>query len=103
MTEEHPITPSPELIKDWCASKIYAEQKTSLHVHVAMQAARWGADQELEACCEWLSTYGHTYEIGLRSVRRPEPTSLKQQALDRCNDYIDPDGIIRLALESLPD
>ncbi len=34
---------------------------------------------------------------------RPKPLSLKEQALDRCNDYIDPDGIIRRALEAPPD
>jgi len=39
----------------------------------------------------------------MRAARRPKPPSLKAQALARCNDYIDPDGIIRRAIESLPD
>ena len=25
--------------------------------HVASEAARWGSNQELEACCEWLDFY----------------------------------------------
>ena len=37
-----------------------------------------------------------------RAARSPKPPSLKEQALEQCNDYIDPDGIIRRALERLP-
>jgi hypothetical protein len=37
------------------------------------------------------------------ALTEPKPPSLKDQALDRCNDYIDPDGIIRRALEALDD
>jgi hypothetical protein len=71
-------------------------------------AAQWGADQELEACCEWLEKerehLGWAYRLNpqtIRAARRPKPPSLKEQALERCNDYIDPDGIIRRALEAL--
>jgi hypothetical protein len=49
---------------------------------IATQAAQWGADQELEACCEWLQDPDlnvDTYK--LRTSRRPKPTSLKEQAL----------------------
>lgn len=45
--------------------------------------ARWGADQELEACCEWLQDPDlnvDTYK--LRAARRPKPPSLKEQALE---------------------
>jgi hypothetical protein len=47
---------------------------------LATQAARWGADQELEACCELANEMlqdGHS----LRAARRPKPPSLKEQAL----------------------
>jgi hypothetical protein len=90
--------------------------------YIAARAAQYGADQELEACCIELtekiitnSFYeGDKTECSwrelasivvrkLRAARRPKPPSLKQQALDRCNDYIDPDGIIRRALEALDD
>jgi hypothetical protein len=42
-------------------------------------AARWGADQELEACCEWTAIVGGAE--ALRAARRPKPPSLKEQAL----------------------
>jgi hypothetical protein len=47
------------------------------------QAAQWGADQELEACCEWLVRNYNYPEAGnpLRVARRPKPPSLKEQAL----------------------
>jgi hypothetical protein len=70
--------------------------------HVAVQAARWGADQELKACCEWLdeSTVGMA-EL-LRIARRPKLPSLKEQALAALeNDDIDI-YLIRQALEALP-
>jgi len=94
-----PITPPPELLEQWEAETAHTTKDESWHV--AVQAARWGADQELEACCEWLQIFADWGDL-LRQDRRPQP-SLKQQALDQCNDYIDPDGIIRRALEALPD
>jgi len=42
-------------------------------------AAQWGADQELEACCEWLM-YENDRQ-GLRAACRPKPPSLKEQAI----------------------
>ena len=50
--------------------------------HIATRAAQWGADQELEACCEWLGQEGWSGESRqLRTARRPKPPSLKEQAL----------------------
>jgi hypothetical protein len=74
-----------------------------------LQVAR---DEELDACCEWLITgpYGASIAIkpgssnliaDLRAARRPKPKSQAEEALERCNDYIDPDGTIRAALERL--
>jgi predicted nucleotidyltransferase len=106
---DHPITPPPELIgrweEDWHHSKV---KHIELEDHIATRAAQWGADQELEACCEWLVSegwfrYEHEAVQDLRAARRPKPLSLKARALACCNDYIDPDGIIRRAIESLPD
>jgi hypothetical protein len=87
-------------------------------IHIATQAAQWGADQELEACCEWVSK--HLPYLGdfpmpedkLRNARRPKPPSLKEQALEQLdeisNDFrVSHGGIItcdkiRKALEALP-
>ncbi len=109
MTQEHPITPPPELIQQWWDGTHGAFYEFEA---VVTQAARWGADQELEACCEWLSRSGHqfaeTYVAYLRAARRPKPPSLKAQALavlDDASNRIDAahENIIRRALESLPD
>ncbi len=70
-----------------------------------------GADQQLAEDAKWLDcnalneVHLKTIPMGdlLKEAMRPKPPSLKEQALDRCNNYIDPDGIIRRALESLPD
>ena len=105
--QQHPITPPPELFKQW-EDNILNERDNVDHVldcawRNGFQA---GADQELEACCEWLRRslpgYDKHYADYLREARRPKPPSLKEQALLLCNDYIDPEGIIRRALESLP-
>ena len=78
---------------------------------IATQAACWGADQELEACCEWLETYVQRWaewSADFRADRRPKPPSLKEQALallDDASDRLDAvhENTIRRAIESLPD
>jgi len=77
------ITPPPELVEKWVA-EIWHEG-TPVRValsdeHIAIRAAQWGADQELEACCEWLENQPQWME-DLRAARRPKPPSLKEQAL----------------------
>lgn len=105
MTQEHPITPPPELVEQWYDS--ISGDSTSWKQELATQAARWGADQELEACCSQLAYWGaHGYK--LHDARRPKPPSLKEQALKRLTEaertlIVDPDGIIRRALEQLDD
>ena len=70
MTNEHPITPPPELVAKWASSMCgYYE------------AAQWGADQELKACCKWLAVESIEASQDLRIARRPKPPSLKEQAL----------------------
>jgi hypothetical protein len=81
----HPITPPPdELVEQWREDNLTPE---NLANYIATQAARWGADQELEACCaemgEWQSLnncYGSELAEDLRTARRPKPPSLKEQA-----------------------
>ena len=87
--QQHPITPPPELIEKW-----HSTSPLDRSVTVATQAARWGADQELEACCKLFesnSVCGTKFQRrssvrDLRDKRRPKPPSLKEQlikALDR--------------------
>ena len=105
MTKQpHPITPPLELVHQW------VDMLASRSDHaVFTMAAQWGADQELEACCEWLVRNYNYPEAGnpLRTARRPKPPSLKEQALDELiaaeRLYPADWSTIRRALEALDD
>jgi hypothetical protein len=82
--------------------------------HIAAKAAQWGADQELEACCEWFSADVVSEVIDvvseLRAARRPQPPSMNSIALqmlgtiERDAHYIpEITDTIRRALEALDD
>jgi len=116
MTDQHPITPPPELLDQWLAEWASNDEVTGPQVeYVATQAARWGADQELEACCADIHTiHGQHRADWLRWMRRPKTPSLKEQALKALQDQIDtafmlsPEAeeradLIRRALEQLDD
>ena len=125
MTDQHLITPPPELVKQWRAelpAGVYDGYKyPQRETELCIQAARWGADQELEACCDWLFREPVTHEIvgrdgryldfELRAARRPQPPSLKEQALEdldllviaiRAKGLGVDETVIRRALEALP-
>ena len=114
MTQEHPITPPPELVREWATiNGTSYEDLSALCQNIATQAARWGSDQELEACCEWTwDSDGYYAALALRADRRPKPPSLKEQALQalahlengaHCSmDTTESAHYIRRALESLP-
>jgi len=58
MTNQHPITPPLELVDSiWNQFKTGPTRNllTSEAFREAItKASQWGADQELEACCQWL-------------------------------------------------
>jgi hypothetical protein len=110
MTDQHPITPPPELVEKWHDAWIDAKIKhDGLIDFLATQAAQWGADQELEASLEWLVQEGYIdAPCRLRTARRPKPPSLKKQALavienSAICDHLSPqdETILRRALEAL--
>jgi hypothetical protein len=115
MTTQHPITPPPELVTDWCGQLARENDYGPTCVYdIATQAARWGADQELEACCEWLVRNYNYPEAGnpLHTARRPKPPSLKEQALAALSEadqglnkseWQQRSNTIRRALEQLDD
>ncbi len=111
-----PMAPPLELVEQWVA-EIWHEG-TPVRValsdnFIATRAAQWGADQELEACCEWVektipSWVPNTLKTQLRAARRPKPPSLKEQALEtlKCPKDLWSESevdTIRLALEQLDD
>ncbi len=107
---DHPITPPPELVQEWAQIQPVHQAVADHWQHIATRAARWGSDQELEACCEWLvrcAQWEPEDVDELRSARRPKPPSLKEQALDKLvaaeRLYPADWSTIRRALEALPD
>jgi hypothetical protein len=99
MSEQHPITPPPNLVRQWIDEPQYmTEDQLGKRMYmislnevkfreIISKASQYGADQELEACCEWLAKP----EVALtgkgpgdlRASRRPKPPSLKEQALEQ--------------------
>jgi hypothetical protein len=115
---EHLITPPPELVEQWVEYAGLVGINEHQLVHLATQAARWGADQQLELDARWLDhnalneTHLKITPIGdvLKEAMRLEPPSLKEQALIELGDVYNRDKIddvtydtIRLALEQLDD
>jgi hypothetical protein len=115
MTNQHPITPPPELLDKWEEEWHHSHFKyndVDLSLYIAAYAAQWGADQELKACVEWLADDDDRQ--ALQTYRRPKPPSLKEQALNalgrfNTNDHWQPCEMvadfetIRRALEALPE
>jgi hypothetical protein len=93
MTNQHPVTPPPDKIHNW----LQLEKTDCTLGQIITIAAQWGADTELEACCQALysryvntgllpataETVSQEMRDWLRAVRRPKPPSLKQQALEQ--------------------
>ena len=118
MTDQHPITPPPELVQLLRneAPQGIRDAGVTRELFLITAAYRAGADAELEACCKWLPKLPPWSADDLRKHRRPKPPSLKEQALAAlqeaaymaddsppqgiCSDQID---TIRRALNELPD
>ena len=85
--QQHPITPSPELRAHWRNNTPTNRDCGSLREGWIMDcAAQWGANQELEACRDWVSFYyGPGQAERLRIARRPKPPSEADQALETLN------------------
>jgi hypothetical protein len=103
---DYPIIPPPEQLQQWV--KRYEDGASLQPLFYDIFQA--GANQELEACCEWLSVPCPSYGRELRNARRPKPPSLKEQALAALNEIEDrhagptiQEELIRRALEQLDD
>ena len=118
MNEPFSIVPPPELRRQWLDNDHFP-MVTGTHELLSItkdrlnsvmdQAAQWGADAELNYCCDELSFWGSKgMAERLRSDRRPKPPSLKEQALlvidtAVADDRLSADvaNIVRRALEAL--
>ena len=110
------ITPPPELVDQWFDASVLEGAITYDEFNFANLAARWGADQELEAMLAELKALhlpdDYVVAAKLRAARRPKPPSLKEQALNDLDDIPTHDdegrqvvdlSNIRRALEALDD
>ena len=119
MTEQHLITPPPKRFKQW-EDDILNERDNVDHVLDCAWKDGFlaGADQELKACVKWIKDCGYHPSVpeDLRAARRPQPPSLKEQALEVLMKadgadhpvpvlVLPPDeaAVIRRALEALPE
>jgi len=110
MTEQlHPMVPPNILLNNWESDWFNERQNVD---YLLIEAYQAGADAELEACCNWMSSRTVVCPSDLRAARRPKPPSLKKQALEELNLTADLNGaelsqtqvkLIRRALEALPD
>ena len=110
MENQHPITPPPELVREWQKE---ANHNEAMFPQVAAMAAQWGADQELEACVDFVQ-YEADWDTAerLRADRRRKVPSLKERALDLVKPAKRPGAnvafgpkeleTIRRAIEALP-
>jgi len=118
----HPITPPSELVQQLCDSAALSRSFKNISIRevdvlLILEAFQAGADQELEACVEWLVANQWFLPEGkglttFRAARRTKPPSLKEQALlqlDTLNADLAMHGRgcdlsqIRRALEQLDD
>jgi len=127
MSEQHPITPPPNLVRQWIDEPQYmTEDQLGKRMYmislneakfreIISKASQYGADRELEACCETLDMVNGSeyWSQVLRSGRRPKPPSLKEQALEALqfvdekldlplHNHCNAIHTIRAALEALP-
>ena len=111
MTNQHPITPPPELVQQWCNDSTmsgvhYNERFWTYEQRIATAAAQWGSDQELEACVAWLDGYEREGWAAqeLRTARRPI-RDIVNEYVDAFSRLYEPNALttIRRALEALDD
>jgi hypothetical protein len=111
MTNQHPITPPPELVASLRNSAPHGIRDAGVtrELWLINHAYAAGADQELEACCKLLELSDSNAREFLTAARRPKPPSLKEQALALLDKAENPSwdineySIIRRALEALDD
>ncbi len=120
MTNQHPITPPPELVQQWTREYDRMDPHPNIEPFIAARAAQWGADQQLAEDAKWLDhnalnePHLRITPVGesLKEAMRPKPPSLKEQALDALahiatgpnpTAFLDCQNTIRRALEQLDD
>jgi len=120
MTDQNPIPfPPTNKFHQWEDNILNERENVDVVLEcVWKDGFQAGADQELEACCQYINearwfgnpTHRNDPLVELRAARRPKPPSLKEQALEWLIaaepilklQGIDSSNTIRRALEALP-
>ena len=121
MTNQHPITPPPGLVRQWIDEPQYmTEDQLGKRMYmislnevkfreIISKASQYGAGMELDKSNNWLVLNGYGEAASrLRATRRPKPPSLKEQALEALEvipklvGFESERDTIRAALEALP-
>ena len=94
------ITPPPNLVRQWIDEPQYmTEDQLGKRMYmislnevkfreIISKASQYGADQELEACCDTLQRHAH-WDLAvceLMADRRPQPPNLKEEALKQLDE-----------------
>jgi hypothetical protein len=119
MTDQHPITPSPELVMQLKKEAPPFEGVHEREQYLINAAYQAGADEELQGCINFVydnMLCDTNFYKNLRDARRPKLPSLKEQALAVLEEepeaisakeliVFDTDqvNLIRRALEALPE
>jgi hypothetical protein len=82
---DHPITPPPELVKQWWKEAQAADYMDlpCWVTYVATRAAQWGADQELAACCDCIAQWYKAQSFLKLDGDDPVPSSASPAARSR--------------------
>ena len=88
--QHHPITPPPELVERLRndAPRGIRDAGVTRERHLVTAAARWGADQELEACRDKVNLWSGDGDR-LYAARRPKPPSLAEQGFNAAQEMSD--------------
>jgi hypothetical protein len=92
MNQSYPVPP-PELgasLRNSAPHQYQDRLRPARELWLINHAYAAGADQELEACCDWLymNGYNHVISARLRDARRPKAPSLKEQALSELEEIM---------------
>lgn len=93
MDRLYPVPP-PELVEQWAneaVPRVPNPRRDEWERGLVARAAAWGADQELEACVEWVQGYAECGD-SLRAARHSTPPSLAQEALRLAGIELNPAG-----------
>jgi hypothetical protein len=94
MTQQHHITPPPELVASMIEQAFNPlgatglsdpDQLTGAFADLVTRAAQYGADHELEECLSYAGDQGLSTSQ-MRNHRRPKAPSLKEQALEELSE-----------------